>query len=148
MNDTNLQLIQFHYLSTPFPFLNRKALKQFLLKFLKERSIFVSRINYIFCSDPYLLAINREYLSHDTYTDIITFPLSLKNEPLLSDIYISIDRVRENANLYEVSFNRELHRVIFHGLLHLLGYNDKTKQQANEMRVMENQCLTQYFGST
>lgn len=99
-------------------------------------------INYIFCSDEYLLEINRTYLEHDYYTDIITFHHHEQNEPILSDIYISIDRVKDNANEEQNSFEQELNRVIIHGLLHLLGYNDKTEQDQKAMRLKEDACLS------
>ena len=92
------------------------------------------------------MEINRQFLQHDFYTDIITFDLTSQNQPLMAEIYISIDRVRENAKLANESINRELHRVIFHGVLHLCGYKDKNKSQKNEMRRMEELCLGKYFG--
>ena len=99
-------------------------------------------INYIFCSDAYLLAINQQYLNHDTYTDIITFDNSDNESLLAADIYISIDRVKENAAGLAVDFTEELHRVMVHGLLHLLGYTDKTAAQKKEMREKEDACLS------
>jgi rRNA maturation RNase YbeY len=110
----------------------------------KERKK-VDALNYIFCTDDYLLEINKKYLNHDNYTDIITFELSSKDQPLLSDIYISSERVRDNASMFKTSFSRELHRVIFHGALHLCGYDDKKREQALLMREMENVYLSQYF---
>lgn len=106
----------------------------------------IEAINYIFCDDAYLLKINQQYLYHDTYTDIITFQLSPKGQALLSDIYISVERVRENASLFNTSIKRELHRVIFHGALHLCGYKDKTKADALKMRMAEEKALNLYFG--
>jgi len=116
-----------------------------LLKLARLEKQKVKQINYIFCSDEYLLQLNQSYLQHDTLTDIITFPFNPPGEPLVSDIYISVERVRENAGLYKSSFNRELHRVIFHGLLHLSGYKDKTKEQALLMRNKEEIYLNKYF---
>ena len=91
-------------------------------------------ITYIFCSDSYLHQINMDYLNHDTYTDIITFDNSESEDKIESDIFVSIDRVKENAQTFEVSFERELHRVMIHGVLHLLGFKDKTDAQSEEMR--------------
>jgi len=98
-------------------------------------------LNYIFCSDNYLYQINVDYLSHDTLTDIITFDNSEKLNEIVGDIFISIDRVRENAQDLNINFEEELHRVLAHGILHLLGFQDKTKIQAEEMRQKENECL-------
>ena len=137
--------IQFHYLTKSFTLRDRNALKAFILKLIEGEGKEVDTLNYIFCDDAYLLQINKEYLNHDTYTDIVTFELSEKGEPLVSDIYISVERVRANAESFETSFTRELHRVIFHGVLHLCGYKDKKKEEAAEMRRMEEDCLQLYF---
>ena len=99
-------------------------------------------INYIFCSDSYLLKMNEEYLNHDTLTDIITFDNSEEDGKIEADIFISVDRVKENAQTLEKEFDQELHRVIIHGLLHLLGYNDKTDDGKAEMRKKEDACLS------
>lgn len=138
------QLISFYYLTGPFYFPNRKNLKAFIIELFFKEGRKVDRINYIFCSDHYLLEINRTYLKHNAYTDIITFQLSKKKEPVLSDIYISLDRVRENANIYNVAFQRELRRVIFHGALHLCGYTDKTNRQIEQIRLREDFYLALY----
>ncbi len=103
---------------------------------IQEEGGKLSFINFIFCSDTYLHTINLEHLNHDTYTDIITFPYS-KTE-LESDIFISIDRVRENAATFEVDFEQELHRVMIHGVLHLLGQGDKSAAEKKEMRAKED----------
>ena len=137
--------ISFHFLTSPFHFAQRSQLKSFLLKQLKKEGKPVEAINYIFCDDNYLLEVNKQYLKHYTYTDIITFELSPKGQPLLSDIYISIERVKENAKLFHTSFKHELHRVIFHGALHLAGYKDKTAKDAEQMRAKEDEYLKRYF---
>lgn len=139
------QAIHFHYLVPPFHFSNRSGLKHFIYKQLQSEGKSIETINYIFCDDTHLLQMNQEYLKHDTLTDIITFELSPKMQPLLSDIYISIERVRENAKIYQTSFTKELHRVIFHGVLHLAGYKDKKKKDSELMQVMENKWLSLYF---
>src|SRR6478672_11043579 len=110
--------IYFHHLVDPFHFEQRTSLKAFIRKLLEREGKRLDTINYIFCSDEYLLNLNKKHLKHDTLTDIITFEFNLAGEPLLSDIYISIERVNENAVLFHSSFKRELHRVIFHGALH------------------------------
>lgn len=99
-------------------------------------------INYIFCDDNHLLTLNQQYLKHDTFTDIITFDHSEQAKNLEADIYISIDRVRENANSLKKNFTDELHRVIIHGLLHLTGLQDKTDTEKQEMRKKEDACLS------
>jgi rRNA maturation RNase YbeY len=107
----------------------------------KEKYSLIS-INYVFCSDEHLLEVNREYLSHDYYTDIITFNNSEADNQIESDVFISIDRVVENAKINDDSFDKELNRVMIHGVLHLLGYNDKTKEQQIMMREKENAYLS------
>ena len=103
----------------------------------------IEEISYVFCSDNYLLRINQEYLDHDYYTDIITFDNRDKPEdPIESDIFISIDRVTENASDQNVSFELELKRVLAHGLLHLIGYNDKTEEEQQLMREKEEAYLS------
>jgi len=101
----------------------------------------ILELNYIFCSDEYLLQINKEYLQHDFYTDIITFDNSEVKGTLEGDIFISIDRVKENARTEQTRFRDELHRVMAHGLLHLCGYKDKTPAQQKIMRQKENAAL-------
>ena len=98
-------------------------------------------ITYIFCDDEYLKKLNVEFLGHDTYTDILTFSLSDKTKPVIAEIYISIDRVRENASIFQVSFEDELRRVMIHGLLHLCEYEDHTPSLKLEMRAREDYYL-------
>lgn len=125
---------------------NRRKLKRFISSiFLSENKKFEA-IHYVFTTDAALHQINTEYLNHDYYTDIITFRLSENKHPIVADIYISIDRVRENALQLNTSFRTELHRVIFHGALHLCGYKDNTKDQRLFMRRMEDHYLAKYFG--
>ncbi len=102
----------------------------------------IANINYIFCSDEYLLEINKEHLDHDYYTDIITFPL--QSDPIVSDIFISIDRVRDNADQASISFDHELKRVMAHGLLHLFGFGDKTEEEAILMRAEEDRSIAMF----
>jgi probable rRNA maturation factor len=102
----------------------------------------IGAVSYIFCSDDYLAEMNVEYLDHDTLTDIITFPYS--TAPIEGDIFISIDRVRDNAKDFNVPFEQELRRVIIHGILHLCGYGDKTDAEAAIMRQKEDAALTLY----
>ncbi len=124
---------------------NKKLLKVFILElFAKERKK-IKKITYIFCSDKQIININKIFLKHNYYTDIISFDLSQLPEETEAEIYISIDRVKDNASKEGVSFNEELHRVIFHGALHFCGYNDKKREEAKEMRKKENQYLNKYF---
>lgn len=116
-----------------------------MVNLFKREKQALEQLNYIFCTDEYLLTINRDFLQHDYYTDIISFELSEPGLPSLGEIYISIDRVRENAAIHNESFQRELHRVIFHGALHLCGYRDKTKKDALLMREKEDENLGLYF---
>ena len=101
----------------------------------------LDELSYIFCSDEYLLNINRQYLDHDTYTDIITFDNSTTEKIITGDIFISIDRIRENAAKFNQTVINELHRVIIHGVLHLLGYKDKTPADNKKMTQMEDKYL-------
>jgi rRNA maturation RNase YbeY len=115
-------------------------LRHFLLDVLLFEKRTASSIDFIFCSDEYLLQINKEFLQHDYFTDIITFDLSV-GSAIEAEIYISIDRVRENAATYNTSFRRELYRVMIHGVLHLAGFKDKTKRENRMMRSKEEQYL-------
>ncbi|NOZ34409.1 MAG: rRNA maturation RNase YbeY [Chlorobi bacterium] len=94
-------------------------------------------LSFIFCSDNYLLEMNKNYLKHDFYTDVITFDYC-ENDIVSGDIFISIDRIKENAKIYKTTFQNELHRIMIHGVLHLVGYNDKTDKEQKQMREKEN----------
>jgi len=117
-------------------------LKDLVLEYLDVKKI---SITYIFCNDAYLLEKNLQFLNHDTLTDIITFDLSETETELVSEIYISVDRIKENAEKFGISYQSELHRVIFHGALHLCGFKDKKKEDKALMTEMENDCLKKYF---
>lgn len=97
-------------------------------------------LNFIFCSDTYLHQINLEYLNHDTLTDVITFPYSTSPK-IEGDIFISIDRIKENTSLFQTSFQQELYRIMIHGVLHLCGYTDKDKESKDQMSLKENEAL-------
>jgi len=101
----------------------------------------IDNVNYIFCSDPYLLEINKKHLQHDYFTDIITFPLGY--DPIAADIFISVERVVENAKNLKLEFDHELQRVIVHGLLHMMGYDDKDESSQKLMRNKENYYINQ-----
>lgn len=123
---------------------NTKKTKGWVINAITNEQKQVGNINYIFCSDEYLHKINLKYLNHDTYTDIITFNYCEDNV-VSSDIFISIDRVRENAINYKKSFINELHRVIIHGILHLVGYNDKSHSEQKQMTSREDFYLSLLF---
>jgi len=126
---------------------NRADIRKFISSRLSEHKRSGCEINYIFCSDDDLLVINQQHLNHDYYTDIITFDLSENRSPhLVSDIYISVDRVKDNAKTTGNSFSSELLRVMFHGILHLVGYKDKSAKEQEQMKVMEDDWL-QKFGT-
>ena len=122
---------------------NRNRLKDFVLALFRKEKRAVESVNYIFCSDKKILEINRQFLNHDYYTDIITFDLS-ESDKIVAEIYISLDRVRDNAKQEGTSLKSELHRVIFHGALHLCGYRDKTKAEIKVMREKEEQYLKRW----
>lgn len=120
--------------------MGEKSYSTWIEKVIKTEGKQLEEISYIFCNDDYLLDINMKYLDHDTYTDIISFDYSVGNI-LQGDIYISTERVRENSSDYGVSFEEELRRVIIHGVLHLCGYKDKTREEALMMRRKEEEKL-------
>ena len=140
-----LNQIKFNYLYHEFSFSERTRLKNFLVNMFKKEGFKIDSINYIFCSDEYLLELNKVNLNHNTYTDIITFPYSKNNEPIVADIFISVERVKENSKIFSTNFKEELHRVIFHGALHLCGYKDKSHAEIQQMRKMESLYLKKYF---
>jgi rRNA maturation RNase YbeY len=118
----------------------------FLRLITKKEKTTISNLNIIFCSDEYLLIINQTFLNHNYHTDIITFEISNdKKKGKTAEIYISIDSVRKNAVDYQTTIKNELHRVIFHGVLHLSGYKDKTKKDITIMRSKEDEYLNLYF---
>lgn len=122
-----------------------RRLKSFIADIFKTERQPLRQLTYIFCSDEYLLQMNRQFLQHDYYTDIISFDLSEHpGAPTNGEIYISIDRVKDNASIQHTSMEQELHRVIFHGALHLCGYKDKQKKHQQEMRAREDFYLSRY----
>ncbi|MFZ1676116.1 MAG: rRNA maturation RNase YbeY [Saprospiraceae bacterium] len=119
-----------------------EGLVEWITDAIAEEGYELDRIDYIFCSDEFLLDINRTHLQHDDYTDIITFPL--EENPIVGEIYISIDRVRENASSFHIAFEEELHRVMIHGVLHLCGYDDHEDDDIQEIRAKEEEYLNEY----
>jgi probable rRNA maturation factor len=120
---------------------NKNALSKFITESIFNQTAKASSLTYIFVSDDALLQMNQQFLQHDTLTDIITFDQSENAKKIIGEIYISIDRVKENALKFKTNYEQELYRVIFHGALHLCGYKDKSKQDAVLMREMEDYWL-------
>jgi probable rRNA maturation factor len=125
-----------------FKLKNKTQVRQWINDTTIAEGYKLQELTYIFCSDAYLLQINRQYLDHDTYTDIITFDNSEEEGRITGDIFISIERIRENAQKFKVSETDELHRVIIHGVLHLLGYKDKTAASKEKMTQKEDEYLS------
>ncbi len=132
--------IQFAF-QTPCTLKNRTILKKWIETIVNNHNKELGDISYIFCSDEQLLEINKEYLNHDYYTDIITFDYS-EAELVSGDMFISIDRIKDNAKALKVPYQEELHRVIIHGVLHLLGFKDKTESESQKMRQLEDESLS------
>ncbi len=141
---TSPSKVCFFFQEVKISLVNRIQLKKYIQSIFKKEGKELESINYIFCTDKAVLEINRQFLTHDFYTDIITFGLSEKGAPIQAEIYISVDRVKDNARQFGVSFKSELHRVIFHGVLHLCGYKDKSKKETGKMRSKEEFYLAQY----
>lgn len=135
--------IHFFSEDTKFQLRQKTVVRQWIVESARAEGFKVGEISIIFCSDNYLLEINRQYLNHDTFTDIVTFDHSEQEALLMGDIFISIDRVRENAPKFGVSQTDELHRVLIHGILHLCGYGDKGKKEKALMTEKEDFYLAQ-----
>lgn len=134
-------MISYNNIDNGFRIKDKLKLKKWILKSIEEEKRGVNFISFNFCSDEYILELNNSALKHNYYTDIITFELNYKKENIEADIYISIDRVKENAKFLKESFVNELHRVIIHGVLHLCGYKDKSSRESKKMREKENYYL-------
>ncbi len=130
--------IHFHNADKAFRFPQKRLLKVAIIDLFAQEGRLLECLNYIFCSDEYLLKINNDFLSHDYYTDIITFPLSEEGQPIVGEIYISLDRIKDNAVANKASMFKETLRVVFHGALHLCGYKDKSKKNSVLMRSKED----------
>jgi len=135
-------MISFNY-ELDFTLENEQAFQDWLFEVITSENKTEGEINYIFCDDEYLLEINQQYLDHDTLTDIISFDYSIGND-LHGDIFISVERVRENALDFNVSFTEELKRVMVHGVLHYCGYKDKTENDEKLMRQKEEEKMTMF----
>ena len=118
--------------------LNKKEVRFWIKNVVKKENKKLSYLNFVFCTDGYLLELNQKYLKHNSLTDVIAFDFSESKKTIEGDVYISVDRVKENAKKYSPSFKKELLRVLLHGVLHLIGYKDKTKEQKKIMASKEN----------
>ena len=136
--------VKFHQLR-PFHLPEKRRLKIFLRDLMNNEKKDFDSLDYIFCDDAFLLKINQDFLHHNDLTDIITFDLAEKHQYTKGEVYISVERVRDNASDLKVAFQEELHRVIFHGALHLCGYTDKTGQTRKQKREKEDFYLSSYF---
>ena len=134
-------MINFNY-ETDFSLANEQVISNWIVNTISTEGFKLEEINYVFCDDDYLHKLNVEFLNHDTLTDIISFDYSV-GKIIQGDIFVSIERVADNAKDFKVSFNDELHRVIIHGVLHYCGYKDKTDEDATIMRSKENHYLEQ-----
>ncbi|MEO6406186.1 MAG: rRNA maturation RNase YbeY [Ferruginibacter sp.] len=139
-------IIRFHFMCE-VKLVRRRELKFFIEKIFESEVTDAKRVDVIFCDDDFLLKINRDFLQHNYLTDIVSFNLNELITPILGEIYISEERVRENAKKLKTFFNEELHRVIFHGILHFCGFDDKKKKDKSIMRQKENYYLDKYFVS-
>ena len=128
--------LYFHSEEIDFALQNEERIASWLKKLTATEQKEIDELNYIFCTDEYLLEVNKTHLNHDYYTDVITFDYCEENQ-ISGDIFISIDRVKENADTFNTTFEDELNRVLAHGVLHLMGYKDKTPEDEKKMREME-----------
>lgn len=133
-------MISFQNLSISFKLQNKQHIKNWIKSVAEKEKKQVGNINYIFCNDEELLDVNIKHLNHDTYTDIITFDYS-EAKKIHGDIFISVERVLENSSKFKTTFDNELSRVMIHGILHLCGYKDKSKKDAELMREKENSYI-------
>lgn len=143
MNTLDEKMIEFVY-NTKFEIENEESIKNWIGRIIREKKFTEGDLMYIFCDDEELLEINLEFLNHDTYTDIISFDYTM-GKLISGEIYISIDRVRENAESLNVSFQEELGRVMIHGILHFMGFKDETPEESAVMRAEEDQALSLLF---
>ena len=137
-----METILFRNADKTFLFPDKKGLKHFIEFLFEKEKKGLYELTYVFCSDEYLLGINKDFLKHDYYTDIITFDLSENSKQIIGEIYISLDRIKDNAKTLNTNIKEETLRVIFHGALHLCGYKDKSKADITKMRQKENYYIS------
>ena len=133
-----MPVIRFFEEDITYKLKHKTALKNWIKETIATEGYLLKELSYIFCSDQYLLQVNQQYLDHDTYTDIITFDNSEVEKLIVGDVFISVERIRENAAKFNVTETDELHRVIIHGALHLLGYKDKNPSDSKKMSSKED----------
>ncbi|MBQ5958213.1 MAG: rRNA maturation RNase YbeY [Bacteroidales bacterium] len=138
-------MICFHVLDVAIPALDFDEVRSWITSVVTDAGYRVGELHYYFCSDEALLEINRQRLGHDFYTDIVTFPLGDCDEVISSEFCLSLDRIQENAETFGRSYASELHRVMIHGVLHLIGFDDLTDAEEQQMREKEEQCLSLIF---
>lgn len=134
-------MIQIKSIDAPVPEFISEEVKIWVERVIEEYKKKTGEVFFLFCSDNYLLEMNQKYLQHDFFTDIITFSSSDVEDIISGEMYISLDRVKENADVFSKSFQDELHRVMIHGILHLIGYKDKSETEEAQMRQEEEKCL-------
>lgn len=139
-----METISFRNADKTFLFPNKTGLKKFIEQLFKKEKKALLELTYVFCSDEFLLGINKDFLQHDYYTDIITFDLSENPKQTIGEIYVSLDRIKDNAKELQTSIKEETLRVIFHGALHLCGYKDKSKTDISTMRKKEEYYIKLY----
>ena len=139
-----MKKVSFHYADKDLKISEKNKIRDFIEYIFIHENKILKKLDYVFCSDNYLLRINNHFLNHNYYTDVITFNLSDSTEEIIGEIYISIDRVSENAINFGVSVKKELLRVIFHGSLHLCGYKDKTKSEIIKIRKKEDKYIRDF----
>jgi probable rRNA maturation factor len=139
----NKMRISFETENVPLPSLNFSMVEQWIVKVISEHQTFTGNITFVFCDDDHLLSINKQFLNHDYYTDVITFDYS-SNKLVSGDIFISVDMVSFNSQKENTGFENELLRVIIHGVLHLIGFKDKSNSQRAEMTRQENHALSMF----
>ncbi|MFA8451276.1 MAG: rRNA maturation RNase YbeY [Bacteroidales bacterium] len=135
--------ISFQCVDVEQAFPNYRKIRNWIVQCIERERKICGEIEYVFCSDQYLLKINQDFLDHDTYTDIVTFDSSTQ-ELIQGSLYISLDRIKENAQIHQTQEYEELLRVTIHGVLHLIGFKDKSDEEAENMRAMENKCIALY----
>jgi rRNA maturation RNase YbeY len=139
-----MSTVKFHTIDTNPALTQKTRLKQFIKHIFSSEGKELNSVDFIFCNDEYLLSMNKQFLQHDYFTDILTFDLSKDNSAIIGEVYISIDRVKENAVTHNTTYLNELRRVIFHGALHLCGYLDKANSEKTLMTEKENYYLEQF----
>ena len=137
--------IRFFSEEIKFSLANKNDLRKWILKTILKEGYKLEELNFVFCSDKYLLQLNKKFLKHNTLTDVITFNYSETTQKISGEIYISIERIKENAKKFNSTFKNELHRVIIHGVLHLCGFSDKYPSRKSQMKRKEDYYLKHYF---